>query len=259
MPKNNFLLLMKNVMIIFFLLFAANSFGQQTITKYFSDLGDEVPQGKAKYYAEFTPKGSGYDYIAYWPGTDRIRQKGVRSDTTSRADFIGLSVSYYKNGKMEDSILNEPEGVRFFYHYYKNGKLNASFVKDESTGTETIEGFDESGDKIKDFVFLKEASFKGGPEGWTKYITKKGRLPKSVVQDMLGEKIDENFATVEVMFIVNEEGGVENARIRKSSGYRPIDNYALEVIEKSPKWNPAVQYNEPVKAYKIQPFTYLLK
>jgi hypothetical protein len=37
-----------------------------------------------------------------------------------------------------------------------------------------------------------------------------------------------------------------------------VDNDALRVIADSPTWKNAIQFNQPVKAYRLQPFTYIL-
>ena len=64
---------------------------------------------------------------------------------------------------------------------------------------------------------------------------------------------------VQIEFIVDENGSVSKAKIFKSSGIKEIDQDALRVISESPEWNSAIMYNNPVKAYRVQPFTYSIE
>ncbi len=65
-------------------------------------------------------------------------------------------------------------------------------------------------------------------------------------------------AQVQVKFTIDKEGNAANVKIFKSSGYKEIDKDALRVISESPVWNNAIQFNNPVKAFRVQPFSYKL-
>jgi TonB family protein len=114
------------------------------------------------------------------------------------------------------------------------------------------EGYDESGKRIKNYIFEKEAEFKGGLKAWVSYIKKNSAKDLTVKAD------EQVTATVVVEFIIDESGYVIAPKIRKSSGYKSVDNDALHVIADSPTWKNAIQFNQPVKAYRLQPFTYIL-
>lgn len=62
-----------------------------------------------------------------------------------------------------------------------------------------------------------------------------------------------------MQFIIDENGDVVAPKIRQSSGYKNLDNEALQIIADSPSWKNAIQYNRPVKAYRLQPFIYILR
>ena len=71
-----------------------------------------------------------------------------------------------------------------------------------------------------------------------------------------GEK--EVTANVQIQFIIDENGYVIMPKIRQSSGYKNVDADALRVISDSPAWKNAIQFNKPVKAFRVQPFSYIL-
>ncbi|MBK9736535.1 MAG: energy transducer TonB [Saprospiraceae bacterium] len=54
------------------------------------------------------------------------------------------------------------------------------------------------------------------------------------------EKNARSFQSVLIRFTVNEEGAITNAKISGTSGDSQIDNLLLDVINKMPKWNSAV-------------------
>ena len=113
------------------------------------------------------------------------------------------------------------------------------------------EAWDEEGKKIKNFVIMKEAEFKGGQSAWEAYLNKNTSKDLSVKGNTGGVTLK-----AEVEFIIDEEGSVTKQKISHSSGYKNVDNDALRVISESPKWNPAILYNKPVKAYRVQPLAY---
>ena len=60
---------------------------------------------------------------------------------------------------------------------------------------------------------------------------------------------------VVVQFLVNIEGNIEDVKIVYSDNSY-FDKIATDIIKASPKWNHAIQYNRPVKAFRKQPLTF---
>lgn len=58
--------------------------------------------------------------------------------------------------------------------------------------------------------------------------------------------------------MIDIDGSVINPKVIKSSGLKYVDADALNVISSSPQWDCAMQYNKPVRAFRMQPFSYLL-
>ena len=112
---------------------------------------------------------------------------------------------------------------------------------------------DSSYNVIKgDTVFKKvgkESTFKGGAEGWTKYLQSSLVYPAKATR----KKIED---VVVVQFIVDEKGYVHDAEVL--SGHRMLAPAALAVIQQSPRWIPAELDGKKVKSYKKQPIQFRL-
>jgi TonB family protein len=245
---------MKNITLLSFLLFfLIFSSSAQKITRYYDIDWAETTPDKAVYYADFIKEGGLYKTTSYWVSTKVVRGRSNFPDTIM-ANPVGLQLLYNKKGRLEDSVFyNNDNKPAFLYHYYPNGKLAAHFYTSESKKEGVTEAWDEDGKKIKNYTLFKEAEFKGGAKGWENY------LKKNVSKDFQFKDDKVTTASVKVQFVVDESGTVIKPKIYASSGYKEVDRDAIRVISESPAWNPAIAYNQPVKAFRIQPFTYNLQ
>lgn len=225
---------------------------QTKITKYYDDNWMETHNEKAALYAEFIKVGENYNCTSYWANTGKVKGKSTYADTVMQFP-IGLQVLYFKNGQAEDSSFYEGKDLKYSYHYFPNRQLAAHYYLPDNKKGGIIEGYDESGKKIKNYIFQKEAEFKGGPKAWASYLS------KHATKDLFAKGNREEAVTVQVQFIIDENGDVVVPKIRKSSGYKNVDNDALQIIADSPSWKNAIQYNRPVKAYRMQPLIYTLR
>jgi len=98
---------------------------------------------------------------------------------------------------------------------------------------------------VKDEI---EASFDGGEKAWVKFIQKNITFPERA------NKLSKS-GTVVVEFIVDAKGNVTNVEVVQSVEYS-LDEEAIRIIKKSPKWNPAYMDGHNVKAYRKQPLTF---
>lgn len=96
----------------------------------------------------------------------------------------------------------------------------------------------------------KEAAFTGDTKGWARYLERNFRYPERA--SSLKKE-----GTVRVFFMVDAKGYLSDLRIYKSVELS-LDNETIRLIERSPQWQPAMQLNKPVKAYRIQPVTFVL-
>lgn len=126
---------------------------------------------------------------------------------------------------------------------YDKGKLISS--KDLAMLTEERRKNDSIGLKPGD----KEAVIKGGDKAWIKYLQNNLKVPERAEKLGIG-------GTTRVYFMVDSDGTTKNIRIYKSVEYS-LDEEAVRLIRESPKWEPALQSGKPVKAYRIQPVTYV--
>lgn len=136
--------------------------------------------------------------------------------------------------------------------------INQEGIKDENIATPVVidegkqiveEKKEEDENKIFDKVEI-EASFPGGDSKWRQYLT--NNLNASTPVD---NGAPEGTYTTMVQFVVDKEGNISDVRALTSHGYG-MEEEAIRVIKKGPKWAPAVQNGRQVKAYRKQPITF---
>lgn len=235
-----------------FLLFSVLHNYAQTITKHYDVDWQEVNPGKAMYYAEFTKVETGYKCLSYWKSTKNKREESFYADTSMSAPN-GLQKVYHKNGNLEDSILFNAEGkVTEAYHYYGNRQLECHYIA-SGNGTGTVkEAYDESGAKIKNYLYARSAEPKGGVKGWQSF------LQKNASKELTSGDENSRKAKLQIRFIIDEEGNVIKAKVIESSGMKAVDQDAVRVVLESPRWTPAVYKNKPIRFPLTLPITYEL-
>jgi antitoxin component YwqK of YwqJK toxin-antitoxin module len=196
-----------------------------------------------------------------------------------KGKMAGRNISWYDNGAISDSTVLDENGNGKSFSFYKDGNKDGegNYKRGDKNGTwiyyyrdvknqksieinyemdsvKNYQCYTENGAlQTKDCVYEREAVFRGGDEGWKKYLIKKltdksGAYSKYLKPNQL--------YTVIIKFVVNKEGNtadikVENPRIEE------VDALAIKIIENSPKWIPAVQYNNKINAYRRQPISFL--
>jgi len=183
---------------------------------------------------------------------------------------------YSKEGKVNHTcnfVNNKEEGTETFYDddgsveitgtykqgqkdgqwmaYYPGGKLSAKaiYTNDKQTSAEF---FLEDGRPNKTAtVFMKNAEFPGGAPGFLRFLNENLKYPKSAIKkDIQG--------TVIVLFMVTKDGKVTDLEVVQSVDKR-LDEEAIRVIRKAPRWEPAIQGGIPVDSYCKQPIVYRLE
>ncbi len=107
----------------------------------------------------------------------------------------------------------------------------------------------------EDKIFTKveiEAEYPGGTGAWKKFLER----------NLNGQVATDNSApagkyTVVVRFIVAKDGSVSDITPESSVGYG-MEAEAVRAIKKAPKWTPAQQNGNIVKAYRRQPITFVV-
>ena len=190
--------------------------------------------------------------------------------------MTGSNMSWYKNGNIEDSFALDNTGAGKGIGFYEDGKIRykGDFIASVKSGLweyyypspnnnksmeiifasnvlqtskcYTLEGI------IKDYdcVYQKEAAFIGGSEAWRNYLVKK--MPRrSLRKKMKGEYLYK----VVISFMITKDGKVSDIKTEKPD-IAELDKLAESIIAESPAWEPAIEYNQPVNAYRRQPITF---
>jgi len=136
---------------------------------------------------------------------------------------------------------------------------NQEGIKDEApTVTNIDEGkqvVEEKKDEDENKIFEKveiEAQFPGGIPAWRKYLEK--NLNAQVATD---NGAPAGTYTVNVRFVVDKEGNISDVRALTSHGFG-IEEEAVKVIKRGPKWNPGNQNGRSVNSYHTQPITFVV-
>ena len=123
----------------------------------------------------------------------------------------------------------------------------------EDKGTQVVEVPVKAVDEDKVFTKVEiEAEYPGGQGAWGNYLRK----------NLSGDVATQNGATagtytVIVKFIVSKDGTISDVTPETSVGYG-MEQEAVRVIKKGPKWTPAQQNGRIVNAYRRQPITFLV-
>jgi protein TonB len=97
-----------------------------------------------------------------------------------------------------------------------------------------------------------DANFKGNVFKWTKYVEK--NLDVSIPIKL---KAPPGMYTATVQFKINKEGAVTDIKPLTNKGYG-MEEELMRVINKSPKWNPAMLNGKPLNAYRVQSVTFIV-
>jgi protein TonB len=136
--------------------------------------------------------------------------------------------------------------------------VNQEGIKDQNIATPTVidEGkkvIEEKKDDDENKIFEKveiEAAFPGGDAAWRRFLEK--NLQNFNPAD---NGAPAGSYTVYVQFVVDKEGNISDVRALTNKGYG-MEEEAVKVIKKGPKWTPAIQNGRNVKAYRKQPITF---
>ena len=106
----------------------------------------------------------------------------------------------------------------------------------------------------KEFVKVEiEAEYPGGIAAWVKFLQK--NLNASVPAN---NNAPNGKYPAMAMFIVDLDGSLSEVKAVTKFGYG-MEEEMLRVINKSGKWSPASQDGKPLRAYRKQPFIFLVE
>jgi len=192
------------------------------------------------------------------------------NDTTWLFDYYNFKGPKIRQESYRDAAGKKPNG--FYAYYNEEGVLDScgnifgnlksdtwTYFKGETWKDVAYKTF-ENGVLVKvetkpDTSVTKlnvelESSFPGGQRGWQQFLGKNLRYPDRAVDLRIS-------GNVIVMFIVNQQGKINEPMISKSVEYS-LDEETLRIITISPDWEPAVMNGRNVNSYKRQPITFKL-
>ena len=207
----------------------------------------------------------------------KFSDDGKLIDSTVYKDgFIyGISLSWYPDGRPSDSAFFEDNGngsSRGFWQdgkpreagNFANGKKNGQWVYYHKNGSKCQEVkyeadsaisficYDDKGNvQTINCIYEKDAEYIGGDKAWIKYLSNKlsaANLPPSYLNGSA-------YGTIYIQFIVGSDGKITEAKALNSISPE-LDAIALDIIRQAPRWQPAIQYNRNVKAYRKQPISF---
>ena len=188
-----------------------------------------------------------------WQKWDTLQRKIDSTVYLQDQPTLSTTFSYYKNGTLsysttKDSLLDTYSSVS----YTKEGIKSSEVFFHGQKGV--VNTFTENG-TVTDSVFTreeKEAEFPGGEKGWRAF------LERNLNPDVpIKRKARPGTYTVRIKFIVQKDGSISDISAETNYGYG-MEEEVIRVITKGPKWIPAVQYGRKVKAYRIQPVTFVV-
>lgn len=232
------------------------------------------------------PFVSYYEGEANQPGPLR-EQRYYRADTAE-----GRSYSWHRNGRMASSVLLRrglmTDTVRY---WHENGQLQQLGLLD-STGTGPLEAFYESGQRQQQgsmlrgrkhglwtvyddqghrtmtvqlaadsvvsttcfdsagqpangpCIYEREANFAGGLLGWRRFLEQNFQYPKEAIRNDIE-------GVVRFTLTVGTDGSVSDLEI-VASPHPLLSNEVRRLMGRTPKWEPAIQFNKPVKTKAAQ-------
>ena len=220
-----------------------------TTYQYLDESLNPVASDVATYTCNIYPQLANWKKRVYHNASGKLYLDACYSDARLTQP-CGTWMWYNKNGTLIEERIYDNSKLKDHYQYYNNSniRMHANFKKGV---LHKAEGWDSAGNKLPGFVYMAAAAFKGGVDGWRKYVTKhiEANPPVRFKSGSAG-------GVVQVAFTVDIDGSVSDVSVKKSSGFTELDLHAVTIIRNSPKWSPAIQYNEKVKFHQVQTITY---
>jgi len=130
---------------------------------------------------------------------------------------------------------------------------NAIVAPVEDKGTQVVEA-PKTDDEDKIFTKVEnEAQFPGGTAAWVRYLQKNLNANTPVDNGARSGTYQ-----VIVKFIVSKDGSISDVQAETKHGYG-MEEEAIKIIKRGPKWTPALQNGRNVNAYRRQPITFVVE
>ncbi len=191
----------------------------------------------------------------------------------------GLWQKWDKTGLLTDSSFYQHDKVfkTATYYYHINNRVSYFSLKDSLADTYKTITYNDSGvirseaffkghsgilktynpgSVVVDSVFSKEeteASFPGAQKAWIVYLQKNLNANTPV-----NNGSPDGIFQVIIRFIVTKDGSITHVEPETNFGYG-MEEEAIRIIKRGPKWLPAIQFGRNVNAYRRQPITFIVE
>ena len=164
----------------------------------------------------------------------------------------GRFTIFNQKGKI-DSFCNYSKGLPNGYWYiYNDPFYDIKLTYEMGVLVDTKKTVKVKDTKQKDSLAEgeKESEFVGGLAAWQRYLNRNLEYPQRAVKaNMQGQ--------VSITFLIDTVGDVKDCFVWNSVEFS-LDEEALRIIRKSPRWLPAMRKDEPVLSWKTQPTIFRL-
>lgn len=161
----------------------------------------------------------------------------------------GFQSKYYYSGILRDSGGYEANKRNGLWTYYRTDQTKASEIEFMNDSVIAAKNFDNKGQLTSAKLIEKEAAYKSGENGWNNYLSQK----VSSINQMQNREMYKG--SCNILFAIDSDGSVINIEVVEHNN-EELANLVISFISASKKWNPAIQYNLPVKAWRIQRITF---
>lgn len=210
-----------------------------------------------EYYLDGTVKMTGtlssiepevYDGIITW-----YSEKGVLTSKgfLKRNKKEGHLITYYPDGAIKSDALykaNKLDGEHTFY--YPNKQLKRTDIYKEG---EFISGkcYTPAGAETPYYAYMQPPEFTGGQEKLGEYLRVNLVYPKKAIRENIS-------GIVKVKFTVNTAGEIRDVHLDNTI-HPLLDNEALRLVHKMPRWKPGLLDNEKADVLMILPVSFVLQ
>jgi len=164
----------------------------------------------------------------------------------------GLYKHFYLSGELRDSGYYENNKRQGTWAFFRADRTKASEVRFEKDSVISCISYDTKGRIQKDAACEVEAEYKGGEAAWNSYLSR--RL--SELYKLKNAEAYEGFCSIQ--FIIDTDGKAVNVEALDHNN-ELFAGVVISIIQGSRKWDPAIQFNLPVKAWRRQRFTFKLE
>ena len=177
-----------------------------------------------------------------------IKQETYKDDQLSIPH--GRFCWYDEEGRLDSCgwVTNSKKDGNWYYYFGDSTKF--TYYDEYDNGKFLGRHGHSKSDSLTIDSTQKEATFKNGNNGWSKYLE-----ANFIVPERLKTTLGAGRYTETICFTINKEGRPEDIYMAKSVEWS-ADAETIQLIEKSPTWNPAVQKGKPVKYRQMQNIIY---